>query len=633
MPLVPSHTPRTSASRFTSGDSDRVLAIRAVAGGGWDCLLLEDVVAADLATRRLQDRRRCRDDEDLARWVEESRPGRRLVMLPSAATICRVFRFPGLPGDQVDQALRLQAESHLLGGIPAHRTAVVRVPLPTAGEAAGLLLAWPEQSTTRMPPGNGDDWQAMPEIAALLEAWRDADSKRSLVWADPSDGSIGVVAGDTGVPMIRATCEAAEGDEAWDLVVRRVVQETVIASGGTPESAKAIVDEADRRLIDLDSMRCSEASSLSDLRGLDAGDAVGALLDAGIRAAVGPLSASALTARPPSVRRTGFAATVERVSSALATPRTAIRVAVVAAVVALAMPLVGAGLRTVILRSKLPDPSAFEAAMRASEQQLAVYRELETQAWPMMKILGDLSNCMPEAIEVESISMGHGEPVIVRGFAKPDGDATGADAVLEMERRLRDTRIFDKITKSWDPPDARGIYEFSLSAEVARPTAPARIEDSDDFATNTLAVRRYGPLAATDATGTESAGAEAAAAPPTTVDVEDDATAPDTIAEAGESPSTSTGGTGGGRGIGRRGSVASGGDAPAGRAVDVPSASTPAETIEYGDTEIAAMSKAEAQSALGRVARARQSASLDDAAKEKLRDLFDKLLQRVREAE
>lgn len=570
-------------------------------------------------------------------------------MLPSAATICRVFRFPGLPPDQIGQALRLQAESHLLGGIPAHRTAVVQIPGSERDEASGLLLAWPEQSTTPMPGGDAEHWHAIPEIAALLEAWRSASPRHPLVWADPADGSIGVVAGDAGVPMIRATCEAAEGDEAWDRVVRRVVSETVIAAGGVPETAGRIAESAESQLVDHDSIRCSRPALLSDLEGLDHRDAVGALLDAAIRASTGPLATAAtLAAAPPSIRRTGVVANVERAIAALSSPRTAIRVAAVAVAVALAMPLVGAGLRTAILRAKLPDPAAFEAAMETSEQQLAVYRELEAQAWPMMKILGDLSNCMPEAIEVDSISMGHGEPVVVRGFAKPDDAATGADAVLEMERRLRDTRIFDKITKSWDPPDARGIYEFSLSAEVARPTARVRVEDAEDFAVNTLAIRRYGPLAAT---GGDPVAAQASAGAATASDVpespatrdEPEATAGGDVASgpADETPASSeveasASSTAGGlpsRGIGRRGSASTAASGNAGRGVSVPSSSASTETVDYSDTEISAMSKAEAQSALGRVARARQSASLDDAAKERLRSLFDKLLQRVREAE
>jgi Tfp pilus assembly protein PilN len=644
---VPSTTSRTSRTRPSSGDPDRTLAARSASGGGWECLLIECASTADPGSRRLLDRRSCRSDEELASWVEESRAGRCLMMLPSAATICRVFRFPGMPGDQIDQALRLQAESHLLGGIASHRTTIVRVPQPESGEAVGLLLAWPEQATTRMPSGRARQWEMVPEIAALLEAWRTASVKTPLVWADPADGSIGVVAGDAGTPMLRATCEAAEGDEPWDQVVRRVVGETVLAAGGSADVAKSTVERADAGMIEQDAVRASRPALFSDLDGLDGRDSVGALLDAAIRTARGPLAAAAtLTAEPPSIRRTGVSATFERVAIALTTPRTAIRVAIVAVIVALAMPLAGAGLRTAILRAKLPDPDAFEAAMKASEQQLAVYRELEAQAWPMMKILGDLSNCMPEAIEVESLTMGHGEPVVVRGFAKPDGDVTGADAVLEMERRLRATRVFDKITKSWDPPDARGIYEFSMSAEVARPTTRARVDENDDFAVNTLAIRRYGPLVAGGVTSAGDASEASPSIPDSTGDEASTASSDNTArgrtdTEAATSPpdsadsatASSSGGSTPSRGIGRRGSSASGDAPPGGRGVDIPSSSTPSETVDYSDAEVAAMSKAEAQSALGRVARARQSASLDDAAKERLRALFDKLLQRVREAE
>ncbi len=223
---------------------------------------------------------------------------------------------------------------------------------------------------------------------------------------------------------------------------------------------------------------------------------------------------------------------------------------------------------------------------------------------------------------------------------------------------MRACGIFDKITKRWDPPDGRGVYEFSLSADVARPTRPARFSEAEDFAVTSLAERRYGPAAkpATGRSSDEPARTTAADAPDapstterepastsrrasagasraaTTPPADQDATSSepgDSVANAAEEPSTAGSGLPD-RGIGRHRPSDDG--ATGGREVAVPDPSTTVAAVDYSDAEIEAMSKAEAQTALGRVARARQSPGLDDAAKERLRTLFDKLLRRSREA-
>ncbi|MFZ9691334.1 MAG: hypothetical protein ACO3EP_04775, partial [Phycisphaerales bacterium] len=364
--------------------------------------------------------------------------------------------------------------------------------------------------------------------------------------------------------------------------------------------------------------------------------------------------------RPEVVARPGFAGFLESSLLRLSEPAFAIRFAIAAVVAAMVIPVAAAGLRVAILRSKLPDPQAFEDSMQDSERQLAVYRELEAQAWPFMKLLGDLSNCMPEAIEVESIVMGHGEPITIRGLAKPENDQTGADAILEMERRMRAAGVFDKITKRWDPPDGRGVYEFSLSADVSRPTRPGRFTEAEDFAVTSLAERRYGPSArpaSRTADDSERASSVDSDEPASTTDPEPasttrrsptssdrasapPATLPETPISSGDpedggpagADASATSGSGlPDRGIGRRRSSEESATT-GGRAVDVPDPSTTVAAVDYSDAEIEAMSKAEAQTALGKVARARQSPGLDDAAKERLRTLFDKLLRRVREA-
>lgn len=642
-------TKSSSRRRRTALDPTILAVVRSAGEGSWDSIVAETGPSGI----RIRERRRLAG-EALESWLDGQRAGVRLAVVPSAATICRVFRLPGVAPEQVRQALRLQAETHLLGGVPRHRTAVAPLPSGMLGpDPVGLLLAWPEQSHTALPPGPG--WRAVPEVLALLATPSAAGSIEPGFIADERDGSIGVLLSGPNGPLLRATCEADEAG-AWLVTVRRALVETAMAAGHDPAEAAAIADRMLDGVSSKDGLVCSGPLAA----GGTSEDRVDSLLGAIAKAATGSLREfTEIVDRPETETRPGLVGFVEASLARLSDPAFAIRFAVAAVLVAMAIPVAAAGLRVAILRAKLPDPEAFETSMQESERQLAVYRELEAQAWPFMKVLGDLSNCMPEAIEVESIVMGHGEPITIRGIAKPENDQNGADAILEMERRMRACGVFDKITKRWDPPDGRGVYEFSLSADVSRPTRPGRFSEAEDFAVTSLAERRYGPAAkpasgrsnaepvrtadASDAPSTterepasptrraSASSSRTTSAPPASTETEPTSSteAGDSVADASESSAAGSGLPD--RGIGRRRSTDDG-PSSSGREVAVPDPSTTVAAVDYSDAEIEAMSKAEAQTALGKVARARQSPGLDDAAKERLRTLFDKLLRRVREA-
>lgn len=632
-----------SANRRVHSDPTLTCVVRPRGEGSFDALLLRH---AEGAGAIVVERRRIAA-EAIGSWLSASNPATRLVLLPASATICRLYRLPSnLPLDQTRQALMLQAESHLLGGVPPHRTSVGLLPRQEGGGMVGVLLAWSEKSMVEVPPGSG--WRVVPEPLALLSIGASDGAPRLLAFADERDGSIALHLRLADRLLLRATCETPDAGEDWDRAVRRAVAETALAAGVDGVETTRLSEQVGSRSTRADGVL---AVGLDEARpefaGLGADDPIGRLLAASARAATGDLrELVTITPQAPVEAKPAIQQAIDSAIATITSPSGAIRVAVVAILLAALVPIAAAGVRVAILRAKLPDPEAFEQSMRQSEQQLAVYRELEEQAWPMMKILGDLSNCMPEAIEVDSIVVGHGEPVTIKGTAKPEGAASGADAILEMERRMRATQIFDKITKRWDPPDARGVYEFIISADVARPTSRTRFAEAEDFAAKSLAERRYGPSARPGGATKDEAGpavdspADLPAAPPEVVATAPDGSSgevagiplvpPTAAAPAGEeSPSASTTPE---RGIGRRKPNPEAGGSGGGRAVEVPQWSEAVSAVSLTDDEIESLSKAEAQAALGRVSRARQSPGLDDDAKARLKDLFDKLLRRVREA-
>ncbi|MFZ9691003.1 MAG: hypothetical protein ACO3EP_03105, partial [Phycisphaerales bacterium] len=259
-------------------DPSIVAVVRHAGHGSWDTLL---AIANDGAVR-VRERRRLAA-EALEAWLDEHRVGTRLAVIPSAATICRMFRFPGVAPDQLRQALRLQAETHLLGGVPRHRTAVAPLPPSLLGpDPVGLLLAWPEQSNAVLPPGAG--WRVVPEVLALLVLQRASGSLEPGFIADERDGSVGVLLAGPQGPLLRATCEADEGGE-WLATIRRALVETAMAAGHEPAEAAQAAD----RLLVAASAKDGFVVSGPVAPGVASDDRIDSLLVAAAMAATGPL--------------------------------------------------------------------------------------------------------------------------------------------------------------------------------------------------------------------------------------------------------------------------------------------------------------------------------------------------------
>jgi hypothetical protein len=212
-----------------------------------------------------------------------------------------------------------------------------------------------------------------------------------------------------------------------------------------------------------------------------------------------------------------------------------------------------------------------------------------------------------------------------------------------MERQMVESRVFDRVQKKWDPPDAKGSTGFTLSAVVARPTFRPSYAADQDFARRTLSDRRYGPQKPEEPTPEPeepraSTAAPAAADLPPSGDLETPSSAvtlanstpaaepaaADTATEERSDASTTKGmrravpsGTSGG--LARR-SERTPGSSDA--TVPVPPPIT--------DEQIAAMTRSEASEAASRVAKARREASVDAATQARLKSEFEKLMLRSR---
>lgn len=571
-----------------------------------------------------------------------------LILLPSASVIARTLTLPTAAPDRLGMALRLQVENVLLGGTPKHRAGVgLLAAVEGQEDRRALLVEWPQSSDVPQAPGDLPTDLSVtyaPGIAALA-ALSDGRGRSLLVDLDRQSGCIGIALQMGGAIAYRVVREDGSDDASWADSARRAVAETLLLAEVEDSDTTRLLEMVRAKFPrDGSGLMTPGGPDASELSARVAGTPAdpewwhqwGLLVGAGL-ASAGELAPTVqLLAVEP--RTTGglFVRAIERCSE----PKTAaVLIAAAIAMVAL-LPLGVAALRMAVLDWKLPDPQAYERLLQRADQQAAMYRDYQRFAWPMTKLLGDLASTTPEGIELESVSLGFGSPMTVSGAAKPQGAQSATDAILMMERQMRESGIFDRVVKNWEAPNAAGIVKFTITASVTQPVQMPDYPDVQDFAKRTLRDRRYGTDSGSVASS--SSGSAPAAPPPPpagapVVAINPPGTPPRTPDASPAAPSADSGAstttasatdTRTRRGFGSAANDAAtrGSSRPAGadEAASVPDPLT--------DEQISSMSKAEANEALARVSRARAQKNLDPAVEQRLKDEFYKLINHQKTA-
>ncbi|MHC4100576.1 MAG: hypothetical protein ACYSW1_06795 [Planctomycetota bacterium] len=580
--------------------------------------------------------------DEITAWLDEHDAGSVVVVLPSASVVCRTCTLPDADPEHLAQALALQAEAHLLTAVPDHRRAMAVLPA-AAGEMSrsGVIVDWPEGPGDQDLGGAADadskPWGERPvtyapdvaAIAALLNGHRPDEP---LLWFDRGDGSLALAIGHANGAILRAARVGAEDAEIWSDSVGRVIAETALSVGHTPTFTETLVATVSGRILSADRnaalvvprqtvgiLRGRIGGTPEDLRWWrDYGVAVGALV-----AATGQLAALTRLRLSPPLEHPSSA---RRVLGVLSDPASALRIAVVCALIVLLAPLIFSGLRLGLLKVELPDLETYCAEARQAEVQLAMYRELENKAWPMTKLLSDLACCTPEGIDLEQIRVGE-DRVRVSGRAKPEpkSNLSAQQVVTLMQQNLRDSRIFDEIYPTWGDPDNFGHYEFTLSAKVAAPYRRHDYSVDLDYGLWTRRDRLYGGPRPDPEAPAPGAEPEADTVPVVTTappPAETEPAPPPADADADTQPADDRPGREMARPRGRDdprrptpdGPLSRGTDRPVGGSLPASKDVPPPLTAE----QIEAMSLPEAQETYARISRALQQARVDKETKERL---------------
>ena len=486
------------------------------------------------------------------------------------------------------------------------------------------------------------------------------------------------MAHDGGVAY-RATREESADAEDWRKGIARAVAETAFTLGHSQAYLTALMPEVDARVA---SMGRAGLSLPPELVGAIAPNVAGCKADPAwwrthgiaVGSGAGRIGRTGVPCQPAAngtAARGGAGGS--QVLERLSTPRAAV-IAVAAAIVAVVLaPPMFAGLRLAVLKAKLPDLRAYQREMADTERQLAMYRELQKKTWPMTKLLADIANNTPEAIELSSIGLAFGEGLTIQGEAKPKDGVLSWEAVDALTRQLNKSGVFQVSQQNLER-DEGNKRKFSVLASIKRPYLEVKYAPDEDFAVNTLADRRYGKSATTgDDDATVSDADISAGATPGTIELADRgdgassspgesalargssrlpatgsagprrgsggrrgddqaaSAAPDGVDPAEVNPAASDDGgalaQGDSRGLSRRGSS---GAAPGAATREDRAAAAVVIPEPLTDEQVSAMSKAEAESAMSRWAEARLQPGLDEATADRLRKEFYRLMEQSR---
>jgi hypothetical protein len=450
---------------------------------------------------------------------------------------------------------------------------------------------------------------------------------------------------------MRSTREAAADHADWTSRVSRVVAETALSVGHTGPFVDGVVAQLEKTLPVDD----AAVSILPEETIAATGERLGGLqrsgdwwsrygIAAGVLLAASDPELSPLTRleRDPPVEKPSR---LRDIAIRLSEPRAATVTVLACLLVLMLAPLLFSGLRLLALKARFPDIEQQKLAVDRANRQVAMYRSLEKQAWPMTKLLSDIVSNTPDTIQLETLRVSHADSSFhLTGEARPDrdNDLSAPEVIALMQENLKGCGIFAQVNPNWEDAGIMTGFVFDMVAKVERPYRRYRYPIDLDYRNWPLQRRRakLGPIDEDDGEETALADAGEESTGDTTADA---ATDPVRVASGGGEtptlPRATTPGRSNGGSPGRSTpsrprpprSIGGGGEGDAGNRSDtedraksgVPDSMSVPEPLTK--EQIDAMSIDEARSHLSELATARQFArrSGDEELQARLKQEWD----------
>jgi len=483
----------------TQSDSTNDLQVAIVhkIGTTWHCLF---AILDENAPPAIQETIVAKSDNALTELLATKTFAKLYAVLQGSDTVCRTTTLPDVEDDQIIEALRLQAEAKLLGGTPAHRRALA--PLDSAiGETnrVGLIVTWPESSSLTYPKCL-DEASFVPDavaLAALLDGLRPTEP---LIFADPQHGTVTIALSHANGAALRATREIASSRDSFTEGILRTAKETATIHNHSASFTASMNTQLQIALAE--SNESQNILLLPDIIIEDAkkrihydavidkawwntwGISVGALLAAtGTLQSLTTMQQRAIEVRPSSLEKL----TVRLENRSFATRL------LVAAILALAFgPALLAGVRLAVLTVMNPNIQTQYDESVLERKQHVVYKELAKSAWPMTKLIADITNNVPIGIDINSLQIDVGEPISIRGRAINADGKSAAELIALLQEKLQRTGVYKDIEFSYNPAGTYGDREFDLWATVSDSLKRPKYMPEKDFGRWSLAMRQAG---------------------------------------------------------------------------------------------------------------------------------------------
>ena len=454
------------------------------------------------------------------------------------------------------------------------------------------------------------------------------------MWCDRTDGSVGLVLAQQERILVRATQEELDHESSTHDRFQSLLLETALQTGSTPDSAESMAQRTTASIAAVQGNQVlllpSEVIESIGERVIDAqidedwlhdwGICLGAALAMGNDLVLLTTFRRELPEEAPDF--------LEMSRERLGMKNAAALLVLVAVLLLVFGPLFVHGLRLGILSLLHPNLDAQVRSYEEDTNQATMYKAMMNEAWPMSKLLADIANNTPEGIDIESIKIGHGEPVKIRGIAKPSGDDVAAALATLMKAQLQGSGVFDEVTLRWENSETYGDRSFDISAEVKRPHFRPIYATEQDFGAWTLSSRRSGerPGDGEDMGTLVDAGTSSTASPVPRPPADDRVDAPSGSSDGGRTASTTSRGSRTSRsssdGLASRGNS----DNQGADLTNVPTGRIPEALTEE---QISTLSMDEARIKLKEVSDARKHVR-DEAVSERLRVEFRMILDHMR---
>ena len=588
--------------------------------------------------------------EDVDKWVNDHEAKHGIIIIPSSMTATRSFHLPTSEEDELELALRLQAEAHFLGSSPPHRIGYALLGKKASEEnRIGISLAWPPSSTLN-PPNLSIPTRYAPETAGILSLASPSYDQKIILSLSQKEESITILMRANSGIQIRSTREIpTKGSFATS--VKNLIKESGLQINLNEEKIEKLQAQVNKfsKIIDsgkplLLGLPFDYLQKIAEGTSRDAawwglfGTSVGLLRCAGT-----PMdSCLNLSAEEPQVRLKLW----EKIGLRLAQKQTMLRAAIAAALLIALLPPAFQYLRLKLLESEFPDIEKQVSIVETNQRRIAMYKSLGNMSWPMNKLLADLAANTPRGINIEQVSITEGQPITILGVAlKEDSgnnNSTPAELIALMQKQLAEDKIFGDVNfKYQEADDFSGTRDFQMSIPVLSPMLMISYGKEKDYGTRTLAMRKAGvepedltPEGLIRRNGSNNTSAKNPTPPPETeqepiapkdpepvTPSEDDNTETENSLDNQERDRRSSGNTRRvGDGSSNMGSRFDGGSGAAPGSIPPP----------ISDGQLALMSQSEVMDALKKVSAAKQVAT-DETDQDRLDSDLQRLMGRLRE--